>query len=380
MATPTTPTSSGSPGLPPPPPAPPGPPTTGGARHLVVVAVAAVLALALLALVAVSTAEVSDARDEVDEIEGQRAAVAFSLAPDDPLTQLRLERNATALHLMGLDGVVVAAPDIETARAQTDAAFARLDTAIDGWPDDLAAAYAPVLDQRDVVAGVRAEVDEVPEASRTFDNDDARVLTGSYSAALQAIDDAGAQLIAALDAPEIRRGAELAYLASQQIGASSDLIRGILLALVGGDSNGYIDTADEITALAADLGDLRGNDERIAATADGPYRPHLDALLAAEATQQLPLLAEEALTTGAVDVTRLAALSEGDTSAVGAYATFHADVTAELVRTLDSVEDDATARQQRHMAIGVAAGIAAVVSLVVLALALAALARSRRAG
>ena len=309
---------------------------------------AGALAVPLLALVVVTVLEVVQSARDAERVRQQTALAEASVGPVSLLSMLENERNAAAVYLLAQEAnFALPVKDNAEARLTVDETLAGFRDEVQSQGGEIADAYRPALDQMGELEGLRTEVDAVPDGQRGLDN----IVAVSenfdgYTAVMDALFVANKRVALAIDDADLRRGAELVDLSARQTDIIAILVRDLLLAAVGGDDANGVDTADEVSTVSRHLGELRSNERLIATKGTGMYRPHVEALFAAEEIQRFPQVVDEALATTQVDLDGVITYSAGEDPDTYGYSVFRQSVTESLSDKADELEAAATARQR----------------------------------
>ncbi len=187
-----------------------------------------------------------------------------------------------------------------------------------------------------------------------------REVFDGYTAIMDEIYDANAQVVPTISNARLRRGAELADTSAHQRDISAQFIRTLLRTVVETPANG-VDTPAEINELATLLGTLRRNAETIQTKAEGPYEKMADELFAKEHIRKYPEVIQNVLDTGDVDINLVLETSTGDEAGGFGYTVFSKQVNDQLRADADDVRADADRRLRTY---GILAALAIALALV----------------
>jgi signal transduction histidine kinase len=234
------------------------------------VKLSAALVVPLLALLAVAAYEVIQSSRDAGALRRQVDLTEAVVGPGGLFNALQDERNRAAVDLVAL-GDVIALPVAGTdeARTRTDAAIVDFRRLVGTHGDEVRTAYAPALDELAGLAELRDDVDTNP-GPFTIDANYAaadEVFT-RYTTMVDALLDASSRVAVAIDDPELRRGADISFLASRQADAVARLVRHVLVTGIGA---GGFDQREEMVELGALHGRAVRGDATLHDLAAGPY-------------------------------------------------------------------------------------------------------------
>ena len=319
----------------------------------------ATLLVPVLALVVVAGLEMFAAANEVDEVHDQAEIATATLGPPSLLLNIELERNAVSTYLLGTeDSVALSVENKEEAFAETDAAIEDFRAMVEGNGGFVAEKYQPALDALDNLTALRKQVTDY-QGERSIElNPFVREVFDGYTAIMDEIYDANAQVVPTISNARLRRGAELADTSAHQRDISAQFIRTLLRTVAEPPGDG-VDTPAEINELATLLGTLRRNAETIQTKAEGPYKQMADELFAKEHIRKYPEIIQNVLDTGDVDITLVLETSTGDEAGGFGYTVFSKQVNDQLRADADDVRADADGRLRTYgilAALAIAAG------------------------
>ena len=215
------------------------------------VKVAAALAGPLVLLLGVTGYEVARTTRQADEVRSQVTLAEASVGPAGLFNALQDERNRAAVDLVGLgDTIGLPVKDNAAARAVTDDALAGFHGVIDGSSAEVRAAYAPAFQALDRLDELRAAVDAYPEPFTIGGHaDDADEVFDRYSTIVDALLTSNSHVALAIDDPDLRRGADISFVASQQADVIARLIRHALVTAIRPDGFANRDAVAELGRL-----------------------------------------------------------------------------------------------------------------------------------
>jgi len=322
----------------------------------------ATLLVPVIALVVVAGLEMASTAREVDEVHDQAELATVALGPPSVLIQIELERNAGSVYLLGQeDAVALSVEDNAEARANTDKSLSAFEETIRRRGGDVAQAYAPAFQALEGLDELRAEIDAFAGVRSLDNNPVARANFDGYTAIMDEIFAASAQVTPIIDQGELRRGAELADLSAHQSDTTARVIRELLRAVVEGNRDG-VNRPAEVDGLARQLATLRRNAAIIDAKAEGPYRPLADELFAKEHIQRFQEVVQSALDTGRVKLGEALANSTGSESGAFGYTVFSRQVNDQLRADADEMSAAADARLLRYGLLAAAAVLLALLT------------------
>jgi signal transduction histidine kinase len=256
------------------------------------VKLSAALVVPLLALLAVAAFEVVQSSRDAAALRRQVDLSEAVVGPGGLFNALQDERNRAAVDLVDM-GDVIALPVATTpeARARTDVAIADFRRMVGSHGDQVRTAYAPVLDELGDLPELRDDVDANPgpydidtnpppdptlppcvaSACRPIDSSGwaaADEVFTRYTTMVDALLEASSRVAFSIDDPDLRRGADISFLAARQADTVARLIRHILVTGIGA---GGFDQRDELAELGALHGRAVRGDDAIHALAKGRY-------------------------------------------------------------------------------------------------------------
>ena len=248
----------------------------------------------------------------------------------------------------------------EEAFAETDAAVEDFRAMVEGNGGFVAEKYQPALAALDNLAALRKQVTDYQGERSIQLNPFVREVFDGYTAIMDEIYDANAQVVPTISNARLRRGAELADTSAHQRDISAQFIRTLLRTVVETPADG-VDTPAEINELATLLGTLRRNAETIQTKAEGPYEKMADELFAKEHIRKYPEVIQNVLDTGDVDINLVLETSTGDEAGGFGYTVFSKQVNDQLRADADDVRADADRRLRTY---GILAALAIALALV----------------
>lgn len=345
----------------------------GRSRRLVVAAVVAVLlAPPLVWLLVVSVLDVRDARQDVDPAE--QADVEPAMSHVRALTDvLAVERNWVTIDMLGLSDTVALGPGGGADSLQsTDDAIASLRADIDAHADDeVLARLTPVVDALAGLQETRSRAEAtIAAAGGPAAATDASAVYTAYGGLIDAVHAAGDEIALTIDDPDVRAGARLQVVAGRQQILTEDIVRLVLLGLIGDG----ISSPEDLSALVATAETWDAGIAELE-SAPPPYDAVIDDLLPDVLVAELPVFVDQAVAEGTVDMAAFMDVIRDGTFAGldDAIAERQADVVEEVVE-----EADDTGRDDEERAV-LLAGIA-LIGLLVLAGVVIGLVVSARSG
>jgi signal transduction histidine kinase len=311
---------------------------------------AGALVVPLFALVVVTVVEVIQSIREVERISDQSALAEASIGPASLLSKLEDERNAAAAYLLGdaaLAALNLPIEDIPATRDATDLSLTDMRAEVEAQGGLVEVAYRDPIEGLTELAALRQEVEAFPDEQRALTNiDTAGPIFDRYTALMEPFFEANKRTALAVDDPDLRRGAELVDLQSQQTNLIAILVRDLLAAQLLGEAPDGVNTNQEIAQISGSLGQLRHNEQLIAVKATGRYRPLAEDLFAAEETQRFPEVVQDAVEGGVVDLDGVLTYSAGSDPETFGYTVFRQSATLTLTERADEIEAAAAARQR----------------------------------
>jgi signal transduction histidine kinase len=309
--------------------------------------VMAALALPLVALTLVTFVEVRDALHEEREVSDETRMARAATGPNGLFTSLQNERNRAAVDLVG-QGAIVALPVENNAEARelTDKSLAQFQDVVDTAGGAAETAYEPALSKLTELEAIRADIDGnagpyTLEDNSVFAND----IFTRYTDIVGELLTANTRLSSSIDNQELRRGADLSYMASFQTDVLAQLTRTLLLSI---PTDG-LDSRDEKVAAAGPFRLAVSNLENIESLAVDEYKPLADKLVEAEHSRGLlDRIAPTALETGHVDAGQLLQSVSADDD--GYLYTFRDEVKQVLDAKADEIDGAASRRMWNFLA------------------------------
>jgi len=265
---------------------------------------AVALAAPLVALVAVTVVEAAHSVRQAEEVRRQVSLVRAATGPGGLFNALQDERNRALIDLLGQQSLIeLPVADNAAARRATDAALEQFAAAIAGESDQVRYAYASAFASLEDLTEVRASIDADAGPFDLTNVDTALGAFGRYTDMVDMLLAANARVTLAIDDGELRRGADLSYLASRQTDLIARLVTALLFASV---TPGGLDAADEVAPVAALHRLAVSGTEAIESLAVGDYADIGAKLLAQHrALGLLDRVVPKTLETGEVDVAAL---------------------------------------------------------------------------
>ncbi|HEX6425588.1 MAG TPA: HAMP domain-containing protein, partial [Acidimicrobiales bacterium] len=321
---------------------------------------AGALAVPLTALAIVTGLEVVNAANERRAVRDQTALADISIGPSSILSALEEERNASGVYMLGMeDQFTLEVEDPVEAAQITDEAIAEFRAEVERQGSDIVEAYAPAFEAMQGLVDLRAGVTGTPDSARTLDNfDTVGESFDQFTAIMDTLAQTNRRVALAIDDAQLRQGAELVDLNSQQTNLVAILVRDLLAAAVGGERDG-VNEPDEIASIARSLSQFRTNFDLIVTTGTGRYAPLVEDLLAAEEVQRFPQVVQDTLDTGVVDLGAVTAYATVEDADALAYTVFSREVQSAMHDHSDDLEAAATARLWWFVALAVSALVVA---------------------
>jgi signal transduction histidine kinase len=316
----------------------------------------AALALPVLGLAVITGAEIVQGVRDRDRIQDQARLARAATGPNGLLTAIQNERNRAAVYLLGQGGVLrIPCEDNAGCRQATDTSLERFRSVIPGQGDKAESAYAPALDALDALEPLRSDIDADAGPFALTNTIFTNQVFQRYTELVDALLSANTKVSLAIEDPELRRGADLSYMASWQTDLMARVVQNYVIAAVsGGLGTEDLQHTGGLYQLAArNYADIR-------TIADGKYAAAADQLVADEsATGFLDRIAPQVLETGQVTDLRgvLASVSVNDDE--GFYG-FRESVKQVLDSEADDLTSAADRRTQLFSALGVAVLAAAI--------------------
>ncbi|HET6951161.1 MAG TPA: ATP-binding protein [Acidimicrobiales bacterium] len=308
---------------------------------------AAALAVPLGALAAVTLLEVLAAANQASKVREQSALVEVALGPSSVLATIELERNAVSVYVLGQEGQYdVETEDHPTAIQATDEAVDAFRAEVERQGADVVDAYAPALASFGGLGDLRARVAAVPVDDRSLDNFglSTELFTG-YSAIMDDLAEANSRVNRLIDDTDLRQGAELVTINRRQRDLVATLAQVLFATQLAEPADG-VNTPEEISAVAQDLTELRGNWDLMASKATGKYEPLVDRLITSDEAVNFPPVVDAALASGTVDMPALITAAGNENVEALPYNLF-SDGAKEITRDrADELEAAASRRQQ----------------------------------
>jgi signal transduction histidine kinase len=269
---------------------------------------------------------------------------------------LQDERNRAFIDLVGQSDLIeLPVADNAAARRATDRALDRFAEQIGTQAAVVRDAYAPAFDELEGLAVVRGSVDVDPGPFDLGNADAADAAFWRYTALVDALLDANARVAVAIDDAELRRGADLSYLASRQTDLIARLVSTVLVASV---SEGGLDTRDELTLAGGLHGQAVAGTTTIEDLARGDYAEIGATLLEQHRSRGfLDRVVPEIIATGRVDVAEV--LRAVSVPRDESYYGFRTNVKVILEREASALAASAERRARGFQALAVAAVLVA---------------------
>ncbi|HEY8544082.1 MAG TPA: nitrate- and nitrite sensing domain-containing protein, partial [Acidimicrobiales bacterium] len=321
----------------------------------------AALTVPLFALLTFTVYEVFKSNDQAQDIRHQARLAKAATGPNGLFTALQNERNRAAANLIGFDQGVLELPvaSNEEARAETDASIQQFEDLIRSQGGEVLDIYEPAFATLDEVEQLRADVDAVPPPYEASDPNDAAIADEVFLRYTEIIDEllqANSRVALAIDDPELRRGADLSYMATRQLDLIARLVRVYLHAAVTGD--GRLVDRDEIREAGALYGPAVQNLEDIISFSTGDYAAAGERLVRFQESQNfLEEVAPEVIRTGNIPTGAL--LEVVSVPEDESYYGFRDRVGGVLETKADTASENADQRSRVYMVVAIVAVVLA---------------------
>jgi signal transduction histidine kinase len=261
----------------------------------------AALAVPLIGLVAITVFEVAQSAAEARDIRNQADLAKSATGPDGLLTSLQDERNRATVDMIG-QGALLELPvaDNAAARQVVDQALANFRNLVADQQAEVQETYQPALDKLDELDAIRADVDanEGPFDLENIEPTDE--IFQRYSEVVDALLQGNTRVAVAIDDPELRRGADLAYMAGRETDLIARLIRTLLLS--GATNNNKLDSREELAAAGGLFGQVEKTHNAILDMSTGEYEDAGQKLSSeVEATGLIETVVPQAIESGDID-------------------------------------------------------------------------------
>jgi signal transduction histidine kinase len=324
--------------------------------------VAGALAVPLLVLVVVAGIGASTNARTAARVMRQSDMATASIGHAGLISALQTERNLAVLDMFGLSGrLELEAPDIPTARTETDAAVTALHHQIGGQDDALRADYARALDGLRRLDDVRAAVDGIGGAAPAAGRQTAHDAFGAYTGMIQMLFTSHDRFSLVVDNAALRQGDDLVHYSSHASDSTAQLVEMLLFA---GSSAGGIDDSTEAARVAELARDVERHNGVIRTKGTGIYADAAASLFANPRLVGLDDYTGRAIRTGQVDPDTL--LSTAPLGPEGGYPAFRARVVEVLDAEAAQLSAAANGRRQWYVAAAIGAlGLAALIAWLV---------------
>jgi hypothetical protein len=319
---------------------------------------AAALAAPLTALVVATVLEAVQSTHQADQVREQAALVKAATGPTGLFNALQDERNRAFIDLVGQSDLIdLPVADDTEARTATDQALARFTDQIDAQARVVRDAYAPALVELQRLATVRAAVDGDAGPFDLSNVGATDKVFWRYTELVDALLNANARVAVAIEHPELRRGADLSYLASRQTDLIARLVNTLLVASA---SEGGLDTRAELSRAAGLHAQAVVGTSTIEDLAAGDYTEIGATLLAQHRARGfLDRVVPRSIETGQVDVTEV--LEAVSVPRDESYYGFRANVRDILEQEADDLSSASERRARGFQAFAVLAIVSAAV-------------------
>jgi len=317
------------------------------------VKLAAALAVPLSAMGLVTIIEVRAVVNEARDVRAQTDLATATIGPGGLMTALQNERNWASAHIVGVEQQIrIEVMGYDETRSDTDAALAEFHEELDRRGEAAQTAYAPALAALDdELRGLRTEIDGYASAPvRSLENIGVTtVLFDRYTELIEPFFGGMARISIAIDDPELRQGARLMEVVARQGEVIPQLTNALVLPATVATGAGDVPGVNRPTEIArvAELEDafLRNADTLRSATR--PYADIVDEYFPDEFNRTIEAQANQALTTGRVDVDALLA-GLAAPSVDQAYVGYRAQLAETIQARADELNNAATSWQHRY--------------------------------
>ena len=259
---------------------------------------AACLSVPLLPLLALSVIEVQDAANETAHVRRETQLASTASGPSSIVGALFDERSWAVLELTGLETSYEAPlKGYDETRQATDDAIGVFRAEVEAKGGAVEATYHEVVDSLSEIEQIRQDIDGFTEPRSTVNMPFSTDIYDRYAELIDRMLGANSLVPLQMRDPELRKGTELADLASRQAEIVANLSRQVLVDATLSENG--IDTTAEIRASAS----LLSSFDRINAQIEGTTAPFDDMVREhnpRELNQALHTRVEEALETGTV--------------------------------------------------------------------------------
>ncbi|MGH9110891.1 MAG: nitrate- and nitrite sensing domain-containing protein [Acidimicrobiales bacterium] len=323
---------------------------------------AAALAIPITALLVVAGIEVAQSLRDRDEVAAQTELATASVGPSGLITAIQNERNYAGVWLLGFADVVeMPVTSFDEAKAATDQAAKAFRADIERKSGDAETTYASALEALDDLTEAREQIDSFEGELQPSNIDISDPNFQIYTDVVVDLFDANSQVALAIDDPVLRRGVELADIASRQ----TDMIARTIRSLLFSGLSGGLDQPGRVAEASALFGQVLTNRDDVQSLGTGIYEP-----LAREVREESDAggfvqLAQQVLDEGgAVPITDILATVDIDQNT--SWYGFRHSVEDALVDRADELNAAATRRMIWYLVLaGVAAAVALGVTLLV---------------
>jgi signal transduction histidine kinase len=265
------------------------------------------LAVPLVAMGLVTLAEVVSLSREAHKVRDQTDLAAAMIGPNGLITALQDERTYASAYPVGVEQTVkLDVVGFAETRAATDEARARFEEELDRRGEAARTAYSAALSRLEDLPQLRQNVDAGADAPvRNLDRIDVSTeFFDAYTDMVTPFFGGMTQLSIAMDDPQLRQGARLIEIVTHQLEDTSQLSNALAFPEIhstgDGDALGF-DRPSEIAEVAR-LRDGYVLQADALRSPKGRYARVAEEFFPTEFTQNLLGSAEQALTTGHIDV------------------------------------------------------------------------------
>jgi signal transduction histidine kinase len=307
------------------------------------------LAVPLAALVAVAGFEVVNANQQVEDARSEAELVDGSLGPGSLVVHLQNERNRAAINLIGLGAAAeLAVKDNPEARAATDPAAGQFAAETASRGPVVRKAFDPAWEAFEDLGDLRADVDAYDGPMDSTNVEFADEVFQRYTTMIEAFFDGTSQVALNVDDAALRNGAEIVDATTRQSEMRARLVRDIVQATI----TARLDENAVRQSVASLYDRSQGFDDTIVTNSSGPYSGVADETFAEEGVQSFNEQIQGYLAGNGVEIDPLLTAVASDPN-IG-YTGLRAKAATLLAAEADSLQDEATARQQ--LFVGIALG------------------------
>jgi signal transduction histidine kinase len=324
--------------------------------------VAAALAVPLVGLIVVSLVEVRRASQDLSEVRAEADLATAITGPAGIITAIQNERTWTSLELTDLtDTGGIPVEGYDENRANTDAAVEAFRDDVEAKGGAVEETFGEAVTALEELDRIRQDVDGFDEPRRIENMPFSNEVYGRFTDLVDLLLDTSSRVVGQVEDTELRRGVELAVMATTQVELEASLGRETATSAMM--SEGGIDTTDEITRISALLSAFSRRNHLIQSSR-GHYAPIIEEHFPASLVQGHTGVVEDAIATGSLDFDRY--LETVGVRPEDDFPGLRDAVTREVVDLSEVLTADAQARQRTFMLLAVLAfAVAATVAWLV---------------